>query len=55
MKNIFFVLAFLTVSLLSGCDLITGIFKAGAYTGIFIVVVVIALLVFVISKFGRRD
>jgi uncharacterized membrane protein YtjA (UPF0391 family) len=55
MKNLSFVVAFLAVSLLSACDLITGIFKAGAYTGIFVVVVVIALIVFVISKFRSKD
>jgi hypothetical protein len=55
MKNLSFVVAFLAVSLLSACDLITGIFKAGAYTGIFVVIVVIALIVFVISKFRSKD
>jgi len=55
MKNLSFIVAFLAVSLLSGCDLITGIFKAGAYTGIFVVLVLIALIVFVISKFRSKD
>jgi hypothetical protein len=40
MKNLSYVVAFLALSFLSGCELITGIFKAGAYTGIFVVMVV---------------
>jgi len=55
MKNLSLVIAFLAISLLSSCDLITGIFKAGAYTGIFVVIVVIALIIFVISKFRNKD
>jgi len=55
MKNLSFALAFLAVSLLSSCDLITGIFKAGAYTGIFVVIVVIALIIFVFSRFRGKD
>jgi hypothetical protein len=55
MKNLFFIVACLAVSLLSGCNLITGIFKAGAYTGIFVVILVIALIVLLISKFRSKD
>ncbi|HQT23739.1 hypothetical protein [Daejeonella sp.] len=55
MKNLSFAIGFLAISFLSGCDLITGIFKAGAYTGIFVVLVVIVLIVFVISKFRSKD
>ncbi|MFV8442322.1 hypothetical protein [Flavobacterium sp. LB2P44] len=39
----------------SSCSLIEGIFKAGVGVGIFIVVAVIAVIVFIISKiFGRK-
>jgi uncharacterized membrane protein len=55
MKNVSLFLAVIAISLLSSCDLITGIFKAGAYTGIFVVIVVIALIVFLISKFRSKD
>ncbi len=46
---------FLTVTL-TGCELIGGIFKAGAYTGIIGVIIVVALLIWLVSKFlgGRR-
>lgn len=35
---------------LSGCDAIAGIFKAGAYTGIIAVFIVVALLFFIVNK-----
>ena len=37
---------------LTSCDLVEGIFKAGMGVGIFIVIAVIAVIVFVISKLG---
>lgn len=50
------VVAFLLTISLTGCELIGGIFKAGAYTGIIGVIVVVALLIWLVSKFlgGRR-
>ena len=35
---------------LTGCDAIGSIFKAGAYTGIIAVLVIVALLFFVVNK-----
>jgi hypothetical protein len=55
MKNLFFIVVFFAVSLLPGCNLISGIFKAGAYTGIFVFIVLIALIVLLISKFRSKD
>ena len=48
--------AFLLTISLTSCELIGGIFKAGAYTGIIGVIVVVALLIWLVSKFlgGRR-
>ncbi|WP_205314211.1 hypothetical protein [Pedobacter namyangjuensis] len=41
---------------LTSCDLITGIFEAGMWTGIIVVVIVLALIIWLISKvFGGRD
>ena len=39
---------------LTGCDLAQGIFKAGMVVGIFIVLAVIALVIFLVSKVRRR-
>lgn len=39
----------------TSCSIIEGIFKAGIGVGIFIVVAVIAIIIFIISKiFGRK-
>ncbi|MBD1431027.1 MULTISPECIES: hypothetical protein [Sphingobacterium] len=44
------------ITLLSSCEVIGGIFKAGMWSGIIIVVIVIALIIWLISKFmgGNR-
>ena len=53
--SLFLLLGLLTFSL-SSCDAIVGIFKAGAYTGIIGVVLIIALVLFLISKMrGGRN
>jgi hypothetical protein len=36
--------------MLTGCEVIEGIFKAGVWTGIIIVVLFIALIIFLIRK-----
>lgn len=45
-----------TITLLSSCEVIEGIFKAGMWSGIIIVVIVISLIIWLISKFtgGNR-
>jgi cytosine/uracil/thiamine/allantoin permease len=43
-------------STLTSCELVEGIFKAGVWTGIIVVVVVLALIIWLVSKvFGGRD
>jgi hypothetical protein len=37
-------------TLLSGCSVIEGIFKAGVWVGILLVVVVIAIILFLVGK-----
>ena len=39
---------------LTGCDLAQGIFKAGMAVGVFIVIAVIALVIFLVSKARSR-
>jgi hypothetical protein len=39
---------------LTGCEVVEGIFKAGMAVGVFLVLAVIALIVFVVSKARRR-
>ena len=43
------IIAFLSTTLVS-CELVEGIFKAGVWSGIIVVVVVLALIIWVISK-----
>lgn len=44
--------AFLLVSL-SSCEAIEGIFKVGMWTGIIIVVLIVAIIFWLINKFRR--
>ena len=39
---------------LSGCSVIGDIFKAGAYVGIFAVIFVIIIILWIVSKFRGR-
>lgn len=50
--NFVFTLLLIAVTLTS-CDMVGGIFKAGMSVGIFVVVVVIALVLWLVSR-GRR-
>ena len=44
----------LILTLFSGCAAIEGIFKAGVGVGVFIVVAVVAIIIYVISKMGKK-
>ncbi|WP_339920052.1 hypothetical protein [uncultured Flavobacterium sp.] len=50
------VLLLLTVVLsLTGCSVVEGIFKAGMGVGIFIVIAILAVILFIVSKlFGKK-
>lgn len=39
---------------LTGCELAEGIFKAGMAVGVFMVIAVVALVIFLMSKVRRR-
>jgi len=51
MKRVFplVLIAFLCTTL-SSCELVEGIFKAGVWVGVIVVVVVLALLIWILSK-----
>ena len=51
-SRLFFVL--LAGVALSGCELAEGIFKAGMAFGVFIVIAVVALVIFLVSKVRSR-
>jgi hypothetical protein len=44
----------LAVTALPGCEVVEGIFKAGMAVGVFLVVLVVGLVFFLISKVRRR-
>ena len=48
-----FLLLFISL-ILSSCEAIAGIFKAGMGFGIFLVVAVVALIAFIAMKAGKR-
>jgi cytosine/uracil/thiamine/allantoin permease len=39
---------------LSGCQLIGDIFKAGVWTGILLVIALVGLVIYLISKMGKK-
>jgi len=54
MRNILYVfLAFITFSL-SSCELVGDIFKAGVWVGVLIVVAIVGLIIYLISKVSGR-
>lgn len=54
MKN-FIVLSMMFMLLtLTSCEAIGDIFSAGVYTGIFIVILVIVVIIWLISRMGKR-
>ena len=48
-------IAFSILLTLNSCEVIGGIFKAGMGVGIFIVIAVIAIILFIISRFFKKD
>lgn len=51
MRKLFPVSALLfLMSLLSSCEVIGGIFKAGMWTGILLIVVVVGVIIWILSK-----
>ena len=58
MKNIslqLISLLFFCIFAFSSCSTIEGIFKAGMGVGIFIVVAIVALIVFVAMRIGKKN
>jgi hypothetical protein len=53
-KPVAFLIPVLFIFLLSGCQVIGEIFKAGVWVGIFIVVALIALIALLISKGSNK-
>jgi hypothetical protein len=54
MKKLNITLAILAAFLLSGCEAIGDIFQAGMYVGVFVVVAIIAVVIWILRFFKRR-
>ncbi|MEX1238908.1 MAG: hypothetical protein WEB30_04295 [Cyclobacteriaceae bacterium] len=54
MKNLIFCGILLMLFTLSSCELVGDIFNAGFYTGLFVVILVIATIIFIVAKIRRR-
>lgn len=57
MKKTNFLTAFILMLIsltLSSCEAIAGIFKAGMGVGIFIVIAIVAIVVFIVMKVGKN-
>jgi hypothetical protein len=48
-------IAFTILLTMNSCQVVEGIFKAGMGVGIFIVIAVIAVILFIISRFFKKD
>ena len=54
-KNQFMLMTLLSVILVSasGCEVIGGIFKAGMWTGIIVIVLIVALILYLVGR-GKK-
>jgi TRAP-type C4-dicarboxylate transport system permease large subunit len=50
-----YVVFFVLLLGLSSCEAIGAIFKAGVWSGMLLVVLVIALIIFIITRLGNRN
>jgi hypothetical protein len=47
-------LLFCILFLFQGCEVIGGIFKAGVWTGIILVAIILGIIIFIISRFNKK-
>jgi hypothetical protein len=55
MKKLIAISMVLMLLTLTGCEVIGDIFSAGVYTGLAIVVLVIIIIVWIVSRLNKRD
>jgi hypothetical protein len=55
MKNLITLcMVFMLLTLMTSCEIIGDIFSAGVYTGIFLVVLVVVVIIWIVVRLGRR-
>ena len=52
-KTTLYIIALIATIILPGCEVIGGIFKAGVFVGVIIVILIIGIIFFIISKFRK--
>ncbi len=52
-KTLLFIVLLNVMTMLSSCEIVGGIFKAGMIWGIFLVVVIVAAIIYLITR-GRK-
>ncbi|QJB30495.1 phosphatidate cytidylyltransferase [Chitinophaga oryzae] len=55
MKKLSYLLLVMIAISMASCEVVGGIFKAGVWTGIFIVALVVGLIIYFITRGSRRD
>lgn len=54
-KNVVNIAAWVAAcQVITGCSVIEGIFKAGVWSGVLLIVVIIAIIIFVIAKATKK-
>ncbi|MEX2233954.1 MAG: hypothetical protein WD824_17440 [Cyclobacteriaceae bacterium] len=54
MKNLLALSIVMMLFTLTSCELAGDIFSAGFYTGLFLVILVIAIIIFIVARMNRR-
>lgn len=55
MKTFYALLIFIMLTTIQSCNLIGDIFRVGMWTGIIVVVLVLAIIIFIISRIRKRS
>ena len=51
--SLYLIVIFITTFIFSGCAVIEGIFKVGVWAGIILVLVILGIIFFIISRFKK--
>ena len=52
-KAALYILALIAIIILPGCEIIGGIFKAGVWVGVIIVIFIVVIISFIVAKFKK--
>jgi len=56
MKNILLIItSLLLLMLFPGCEIVGGIFKAGVWTGVVFVILIIVLIIYLLRRMNKKE